>query len=182
MVRKFDERKKVTKRKQVKRHTNETIIKAAYLYAASGNLSQVSRDTGIKRQSLQNFINSSELWATTCEKARHEISEEILAQNLNAARLSGEALEDRITNGDQVLTKDGLVTVPMKGRDLAVVNGIQIDKGRVSMGLATSVTGSTGTDSAIAALVESFKKVSRENRDITAIKTTYAEVEKDNEK
>ena len=103
------------------------------------------------------------MWDEALLKARQEQSDELLAQHLESARLSGIQLQDRIVNGDHKLTKRGSVRLPMAGRDMAVVNGISVDKGRVSMGMATSITGST---QGMQELAEQFRKLSRDHAKI----------------
>ncbi len=121
-------------------HSNETKIRCAYLYASLGNYSQVARDTKIARKTIHTWSKDSEVWHDSLLKARQEISDELLAQHMESARLSGIELKDRIINGDHKLVQGEVIRLPMTGKDLAVVNGIQVDKGRVSMGLATNIT------------------------------------------
>jgi len=135
-------------------------INAAYLYAASGNYSKVARDTNIPRTTIVSWAKDSPVWVDSLVKARQEISDEILAYNLEIVIKTNEQIIDRIDNGDTVLTKDGKqVRVPMKGRDLAVVSGIKEDKARVSLGQATSIVGKS-TD--MAALANEFRKLSEQ--------------------
>jgi len=138
-------------------------INAAYLYAASGNYSQVARDTNISRPTLMGWAKDSEVWLEALDKARQEISDEILAYNLEIVIKTNEQIIDRIDNGDTVLTKDGKqVRVPMKGRDLAVVSGIKEDKARVALGQATNIVGKAESMDSLAkqfdALAQSFNE------------------------
>ncbi len=138
-------------------------INAAYLYAASGNYSQVARDTNISRPTLMGWAKDSEVWLEALDKARQEISDEILAYNLEIVIKTNEQIIDRIDNGDTVLTKDGKqVRVPMKGRDLAVVSGIKEDKARVALGQATNIVGKAESMNSLAKqfdqLAQSFKE------------------------
>jgi NDP-sugar pyrophosphorylase family protein len=153
-------------------HTDATKIRCAYLYASSGNYSQVARDTKIKRTSIMTWAKDSTIWDEALIKARQEISDELLAQNLAIATAANNGVLDRIEHGDTKLTKDGPVLVPMGGRDLAVISGIHQDKGRVQMGMATTITKSEGMDQ----LAETFRKLSRAHKrqqvDIDAIQNT----------
>ena len=130
------------KRKRVGRYSDAIRTEVASVYGVSGNISEVSRVTGVSRQSVMKWRDSGESWwDTAVDKARHQISDTILSQHLKSAQLSGEQLQDRIVNGDtKVLANGNTVSVPMTGRDLAVVNGIQTANARVSIGLATSRT------------------------------------------
>lgn len=116
-------------------------------------------------------------------KARQEISDELLAQNLENARLSGIELTDRIKNGDTKLTAKGAVKVPMTGKDLAVVNGIQIDKGRTSMGLATSIKCDSTTTQSVLAFLDQISDSYREKQArVVSVQEKSQELESDKEK
>ena len=160
---------------RARQYTDEQRINAAVLYAHQGSFSQVSRDTGVPRKTITDW-SKLELWDEAVAKARHQISDKILAQNLANAISAGDELSDRIENGDQKLLKvkrtikhdDGSVEIsedyelraePMKGRDLAVVTGITQDKARVQMNLPTSIQGKS-TD--MAALANEFRKLSQQ--------------------
>ena len=140
-------------------------IAAAYLYASSGNYSQVARDTSINRKTIMNWAADSDVWSEALLKARQEISDELLAQNLAIAMAANIQVMDRIDNGDCRLTSDGLVRVPMTGKDLAVVSGIKEDKGRVSLGLATSISSNT---SSMADLQAQFERLAANYKAIQA--------------
>ncbi len=160
---------------RARQYTDEQRINAAVLYAHQGSFSQVSRDTGTPRTTLIEW-SKLELWVDAVVKARHQINDKILAQNLANAISAGDALTDRIENGDQKLLKvkraikhdDGSVEIsedyelraePMKGRDLAVVTGITQDKARVQLNLPTSIQGKS-TDMQV--LAEEFRKLSQQ--------------------
>ena len=137
-------------------------INAAYLYAASGNYSKVARDTNIPRQTIMSWAKDSPVWVDSLSKARQEISDEILASNLEIVIKTNEQVIDRVENGDVVLRNGKQVRVPMKGRDLAVVGGIKEDKARVALGQATSIVGKSESMQALAKqfdeLAQSFKE------------------------
>ena len=139
-------------------HTDITKIRCAYLYASLGNYSQVARDTSISRKSIMNWAKDSEVWAASLLKARQEISDELLAQNLAIAMAANVQVMDRVENGDYKITKDGTVRLPMTGKDLAVVSGIKEDKSRVAQNLATSVSTTSGS---IEAIAETFRQLSQ---------------------
>jgi len=137
-------------------------INAAYLYAASGNYSKVARDTNIPRQTIMSWAKDSPVWVDSLSKARQEISDEILASNLEIVIKTNEQVIDRVENGDVVLRNGKQFRVPMKGRDLAVVGGIKEDKARVALGQATSIVGKSEDIQALAKqfdqLAQSFKE------------------------
>ena len=162
-------------------------INAAYLYAASGNYSKVARDTNIPRTTIVSWAKDSPVWVDSLVKARQEISDEILAYNLEIVIKTNEQIIDRIDNGDTVLTKDGKqVRVPMKGRDLAVVGGIKEDKARVALGQATSI-GVTQDSRELAEVWKELSRAMRRDDRVVSVQTknqskTDSEDNKDEEK
>jgi len=132
-------------------HSDTTKIRCAYLYAALGNYSEVARQTKIKRTSIMNWAKDSDVWQEAVYKARQEISDELLAINLENARLAGDELSDRIKNGDHklVMSRDSdgkyhhIARVPMNGKDLAVVGGINLEKSLLLQNKPTSISSSS---------------------------------------
>ena len=158
-------------------HYDDTVkINAAYLYAACGNYSKTARDTNIPRTTIVGWAKDSPVWVDSLVKARQEISDEILAHNLELVVLSNEEIKDRIQNGDSVLRGDKLVRVPMKGRDLAVVAGIKEDKVRVALGQATSITVSQDNRE----LAEVCKELSRTMRDHRVVSVQHIDQAQEN--
>lgn len=139
-------------------HPDTTKIRCAYLYASLGNYSEVARQTKIKRTSIMNWAKDCDVWHEAVNKARQEISDELLAQNLALTKAANEEIADRIENGDYKLTKDGVVRVPMGGKELAVVSGIKEEKACVAMGKPTSIRTDTNPQDSILKLLEQMSK------------------------
>jgi len=100
------------------------------------------------------------VWVDSLVKARQEISDEILAYNLEIVIKTNEQIIDRIHNGDTVFDKHGVkVQMPLRGRDLAVISGIKEDKARVALGQATSIVGKSES---MASLANVFRKLSKD--------------------
>ena len=151
--------------KQVKArsYTDDQKINAAVLYAHKGTFCAVARDTGIPRTTLIGWSKQA-IWDDAVVKARHQISEHILAQNLAIATKANEVVLDRLENGDSVVTKDGVISVPMKGRDAAVVGGIMQDKAARGLGLPTQIH-AQAADAQIQAFIKEFKEISESYRE-----------------
>jgi len=162
-------------------------INAACLYAASGNYSQVARDTNIPRTTILSWAKDSAVWVESLVKARQEINDEILAGNLKLVIKTNEETMDRVEHGDYVLTKDGKqIRVPMKGRDLAVVGGIKEDKARVALGQATSIS-VTQDSRELAEVCKELSRAMRRDDRVVSVQTknqskTDSEDNKDEEK
>jgi len=144
-------------------------IDAAYLYAASGNYSRVARDTNIPRTTIVSWAMDSPVWVDSLVKARQEISDEILAYNLEIVIKTNEQIIDRIDNGDTVFDKHGVkVQMPLRGRDLAVISGIKEDKARVALGQATSIVGKAES---MESLANVFRKISEDWNKLKVVAT-----------
>ncbi len=124
------------------------------------------------------WAKNSSVWVEALNKARQEISDEILASNLEIVIKTNEQVIDRVEHGDVVLRNGKQVRVPMKGRDLAVVSGIKEDKTRVALGQATSIVGKS-TD--MAALANEFRKLSEqwEEKQVKVVATQDESEEKE---
>ena len=148
-------------------YSDATKIRCAYLYAEHGNYSKVARDTKIARQTIQSWGKSSDVWVDALGKARQEISDELLAQNLAIATRANEELMDRIDNGDTRIVAGGIVhQVPMSGKDLAVVSGIKEDKARVGMGLATVIRSDSSSKDSVLKFLDQISDTYRKQVEI----------------
>ncbi len=169
------------------KYTDEDRRRAVIEYHVSGLMTKVSDVTGIPETTLATWKNQSDWWDTLTVAVRSEIKDIILAQNLTNARASGEALADRIANGDQKLLKvkkaikrdDGSVEIsedyelriePMRGRDLAVVTGIVQDKATRDMGLPTTIHSQTA-DAQIKSFIEEFRELSQSFKERRVVST-----------
>ena len=169
------------------KYTDEDRRRAVIEYHVSGLMTKVSDVTGIPETTLATWKNQSDWWDTLTVAVRSEIKDIILAQNLTNARASGEALADRIENGDQKLLKvkkaikhdDGSVEIsedyelriePMKGRDLAVVTGIVQDKATRDMGLPTTIHSQTA-DAQIKSFIDEFRELSQSFKERRVVST-----------
>jgi len=159
------------------KYSDEERRRAVVEYSVSGLMTKVAAVTGIPDTTLATWKNKTDWWDDLVVSVRNETKDIILAQNLTNARASGEALADRIENGDQKLVKvkraikhdDGSVEMtedyelraePMKGRDLAIVTGITQDKATRDMGLPTQIHAQTA-DAQIKSFIDEFRQISQ---------------------
>ena len=149
-------------RQLAEHHDDKTIIECAYLYAASGNYSKVSRQTNIKRTSIMDWGKNSEVWVTAVDKARQEISDELLAQNLAIATAANDRILETIDTADC--------------RAAAIVSGIMQDKARVQLGLATSISGKAESKEE---LLKKFAAIAQEyNKNVVSVQDDSQVIDK----
>jgi len=143
-------------------HDDATRRRAVTEYAVLGNMAAVSRRIGVAETTLSVW-KQTEWFQKLLQETYASIGDEILANNLEIARKSQQALLERVENGDSQWVKgdDGYVEVriPVRARDLAIVGSIAQDKARVQMGQPTSIS-SASTD-AIKNLAAQFEQLSR---------------------
>jgi hypothetical protein len=140
-------------------YTDEDRRTAAAHYVLLGNASKVSELTNIPRTTLHDWTKN-DWWLELTESIRKEKSDEIDAGITRILDASTAALEDRIKNGDDVITKDGTHDRQlMKGRDLATVFGITFDKRQIIRNLPTSIKAES-TDSRLNMLAEKVRELS----------------------
>ena len=154
--------------KELRQYTDKDRIEAAVLWAYHGSFSRVSREMGIPRTTLIGW-SKHELWDEAVVRARQEINDKILAQNMEIAIKAGESVLDSLKNGDEKLIWDKekgehvIKRVKPSGKDAAVISGISQDKARVQLNLPTSITDHRNSKQQIDDLADYFRKLSMEN-------------------
>ena len=164
MVRKIDERKKVTKR----RYTREQKQQAAIEYAIRGSYTQVGLHLDIPIETIQGWSKHFDGWDAIITKVHHEKEAEHRANYSKIIDLAQQVTLDKLPEATAAQAH--------------LVSCQATDKTRLIDNRPTSISSNAGSQDAIKGLIEQFKKVSRENRDITAVKTTYTEVDKPKDK
>ena len=148
------------------KYTDKDRRRAVVEYCVSGNMLKVSEVTGIPDTTLATWKNKSPWWDEEVATVRDEISEQILAQNLQIATKAGERVLDCLKNGDEKLvwdkTKNEYVTKRVKpsAKDSMVISGISQDKAARGMGLPTQIHATT-TEAQIKSFIDEFRKISQ---------------------
>jgi hypothetical protein len=118
-------------------YTQEQVSQAAAMYAISGNIQQVADSTGIPRSSIYNWANGhgkvDSAFQAQVNDYKQQMSVQIQSGMVETLRMAIEAVQDRLTCGDEIVTyvKDqGYVAGRRKvsGQSAAVIAGIMADK------------------------------------------------------
>ena len=148
------------------KYSDEDRRRAVVEYCVSGNMLKVSEVTGIPDTTLATWKNKSPWWDDEVATVRDEISEQILAQNLQIATKAGERVLDSLENGDEKLVGDKnkneyiIKRVKPSAKDSMVISGISQDKAARGMGLPTQIH-AQAADAQIKAFVEEFREAAR---------------------
>lgn len=139
-------------------YTLEQRRQAVVAYQVLGNAAEIERQYGYPQTTLSAW-QKEDWWHDLSAEVRSQVSDEIGAQITKSLRKSLNYLDDRIENGDTVMTKDGPVKIPVKCRDLAVTTAILFDKRQLLMNQPTSISSSSGLGDVAAKLMQAFKQV-----------------------
>jgi len=152
-------------------HTDR--LKAVSLYMTYGNMTRVSKETGISQATLSEWKNKTEWWHEVFEAIRKEKNDEFDAMATRIIHLAGEQLEDRLVNGDHVVVKNGkknnLMRKPVSARDLVIVQGTEYDKRQLSRLAPTSISNNASTESRLNHLAEQMISLVEQNKPVSTI-------------
>lgn len=149
------------------KYSDEDRRKAVVEYCTAGNITKVATNTGIPRTTLNDWVKS-DWWEEVVVEVRHEINDQILANNLEIAQKAGERVLDSLENGDEKLIWDKekgehvIKRVKPTGKDASVIGGISQDKARVQLGMPTSIQGKSES---MQELARQFEELSRQRNE-----------------
>jgi len=125
-----------------KNYTREDRYKAAALYVATGNSEAVSRETGIPGSTIRHWIQHDGDFQLICQEYQAECGEKWRYKYAQIIDETTEQILDRIRNGDFVRdTKTGeLIKVPVKAKELTIIEAIHFDKLRLLESQPTKIT------------------------------------------
>jgi hypothetical protein len=118
----------------------EMKIHAAMCFMSTGTVKDCARLTGLDHRLISEWKNKSQWWPTVIEKLRKEKQEELDAAFTEVIHDAAGALKDRIQNGEEVVTKDGIIKKKLGGRDLSTILANLYDKRAALRGDPSSIT------------------------------------------
>lgn len=117
---------------------------AVAAYVASGTLAGAEEATGIPADTIGSWRRRNPAWWQDVENQLRELYEDKRRAKLERIIVAGlDQVEDRVVNGECVADDKGGFTKrkPMASKDLILATGLMIDKLRISLGQATSISG-----------------------------------------
>ena len=140
----------------------EMKIQAATCYMLTGTTRGTARMTGINQQMISEWKNHAQWWEPVLRKIRKDKQDELDAEFTELLHKSTEQLKDRIVNGEEISTKDGLVIKKMSGRDIAAAINTIYDKRTMLRGDPTSITHRVDHRQVLEELRGEFKEMARD--------------------
>ena len=136
---------------------------AAYAVMVEGTVPRAARQCGIPSRTIYEWMDQREEWERLSAPIREKVKSELAARFTGLIYGAIDATDDRIRNGDWKYTKDqGLIRIPMGGRELAIVAAIATDKRAVLSMEPTSITASA--DGRVAGMLERLERLGRADR------------------
>ena len=121
-------------------YSDEDRRQAAIQFCLHGNYKEVEKQTGIPDSTVQAWAKQP-WFETILGEVRSEANALIQARSLKTLHKAFDEIEDRLEQGDAVVTKFGdTVRVPVKARDAAVIAAIMFDKRQILLRQPTSIT------------------------------------------
>lgn len=97
-------------------------------YVSIGSFTKAAAITGIPENTLR-LWSKQEWWAEESLRVVKVDSDELTSTFTRIAKKASAELEDRLDNGDEVLTKDGEIKMKkIPGRELAIIAAVAADK------------------------------------------------------
>ena len=143
-------------------YPDEKRIEVATLFAVTGSKTRVEALTGVPRATVARWIRED--WFKDLLEAIRAENDQLLDAKMTEIVVKAlDQVEDRVENGDTVILKDGTpVRRPMTGKDLSIVQAIQIDKRQLLRGKPTSRTeqiSNQTVEKKLLDLAENFRKL-----------------------
>jgi hypothetical protein len=110
-------------------HSEKDRIRAATVYAVTGNASRTSELTGVPSGTIRQW-KTQEWWPQVIDRIRQEHDDELDVHFTKIVDKTIEQINDRIDKGDYIydVKKGELVRKPMGGKELGIVTSIFVDK------------------------------------------------------
>lgn len=150
----------ISAQKTVK-YSVEDKLAVALKYSATGSLTKTAKETGVPLMTISDWKNKTEWWEPAVRECRKRKQDELDGKLTEIIDNALEQVTDRVLNGDSKVTKDGIVKVPMSGKELSWVAGILFDKRAALRGDPINITKSTTAEDQMKALENKFEEFAR---------------------
>lgn len=140
-------------------------IHAAACFMLTGTVKGTARLTGLDHRLISEWKNKALWWPEVLGKIKQEKQDELDSKFTHLIHTVAEGIEDRLTNGEEVITKDGIVKKKLGGRDLTTMLNILYDKRSMMRGDPTSISRRESADDVMQGLRGEFKDIAKKVMD-----------------
>lgn len=136
-------------------HSNEDKSRGVAAYVATGSFTKASAVTGIPETTLRHWAKQ-DWFAEEAKRVDRQDTEELKAVFTRIAKRASQELEDRLENGDEVVTKEGdIIKKKIPGKELAIIGAVAADKRKQQMDTPQTVAIQNNQEKLLS-LMESF--------------------------
>ena len=157
------------------KYTAEEKFQAVMAYITTGNSKQAQKYCIVPANTIRYWKANASWWPEAVAYAKQQKQEELDAKLTKIIDLAVDQVEDRLINGDEVLTKNGIERKKMSGKDAATTGAILFDKRQLIRGDPTSRTEKVSVDESLAALKAGFERLSEEIQEKLDLRTIEGE-------
>jgi len=145
-------------------------------YFVTGNITKTADMNNMPRRTVGTWIKS-EWGVEMLAEVRHEKGEEFDAHLTKLIDVAFDEAEDRITNGDYRVTKDGkLIRVPMGGKELVISGATVYDKRQLHRNHPTAISSSQATDKQLKAVLDKCFALGSQVKQVNSIPGKSTEI------
>lgn len=144
-------------------------IHAASCFMLTGTVEGTARMTGLDHRLISEWKNRSQWWPEVLQKIKHEKQDELDARFTDLIHTVADKIKDRLDNGEEVVTKDGIVKKQLGGRDLATMLNTLYDKRSMVRGDPTSITKRESPDDVMKGLRKEFAEIAQRVMDTKVV-------------
>lgn len=158
--------------------SKEQKVTAAVAYLMGHSFPTAARIAGVSKPTIYDWKYRSSWWNELLNhlKMHHDADMEARTSGIISKAL--EAVEDRIDNGDEVLTKDGEVKrKAVGGRDMAIIVGTLYDKRQLMRNQPTNISASSTDQDRLERLKEQYEQLAEKK--VNSLEGEYTEVTHD---
>jgi hypothetical protein len=136
---------------------------AVAAYAATGKPKEVVKLTGIPYQTIIAWKNNAPWWKKALRELRKQEDDVLDARLTRMMSKSLDEMEDRLLNGDEIITKDGdALRRKVSFRDLSVAGvAVSFDKRALTRGEPTARIEKVGDEEMLKKLQSQFKQIAQ---------------------
>lgn len=152
-------------------HSNEDKSRGVAAYVATGSFTKAATLTGIAETTLR-YWAKQDWFAEEAKRVDRQDTEELKAVFTRISKRASSELEDRLENGDEVITKDGeILKKKIPGKELAIIAAVAADKRKMQMEVPQTIAIQNSQEKLLS-LMESFlrfanaKEIKQENADV----------------
>lgn len=144
-------------------------IHAASCFMLTGTVQGTARMTGLDHRLISEWKNKSLWWPEVLQKIKHEKQDELDSTFTALIHDVADSLKDRLDNGEEVVTKDGIIKKQLGGRDLTTMLNTLYNNRAMLRGDPTSISRKETSDDVMQGLRKEFGNIAKKVMDTKVV-------------